>query len=63
MTTLEQQIAHLRDFWNVPEEELAKFRQLIIKDYLETKSKQLEKKLVDYCSQITFDNYHGEVLW
>lgn len=63
MTTLQQQIEHFKEYWNIPEEELAKLRQLIIKDYLETKSKQLEKQLVNYCSQITFDNYYGEVLW
>lgn len=63
MTTLQQQMSHFKDYWGIPEEELIKLRQLIIKDYLETKSTEIEKRLADYCNQITFDNYYGEVLW
>lgn len=33
MTTLEQQIAHFRDYWKVPQEDINKLIELAIVDY------------------------------
>jgi len=61
--TTKQQIEKFRQYWGISEVEMSKLQQLIIDDFLEIKKAKLEKQLEEYCSQITFTNYHGEVLW
>lgn len=35
MTTLEQQIAHFRDYWKVPQKDIDKLIKLVLANYLE----------------------------
>lgn len=61
MTTLEQQIAHFRDYWKVPQEDIDKLIKLVIANYLESLNKVakisednlidiLEKDYEKYCN-------------
>ena len=44
MTTLEQQIAHFRDYWKVPQTDIDKLIELAIVDYL--------SKILEYNEEI-----------
>lgn len=60
MTTLEQQIAHLRDYWKVPQEDIDKLMKLAIKDYELIRKQNLLYELVD---ETIWARPIGEEVW
>ena len=60
MTTLEQQIAHFRNYWNVPQEDIDKLIELAIKDNNVKQAAKKEKFLYEAISRMKATNVHSE---
>lgn len=66
MTTLEQQIAHFKDYWNVPQEDTDKLIELVLANYLENLNQVGQNKgslsiidtlMKDYVKYVNNANY------
>jgi hypothetical protein len=60
MTTLEQQIAHLKNYWNVPQEDIDKLMELVIKDYCNKELIRKKNLLYELVNKMKTDNIHNE---
>lgn len=66
MTTLEQQIAHFKDYWKVPQEDTDKLIELVLANYLENLNQVGQSKgsqsiidtlMKDYVKYVNNANY------
>lgn len=66
MTTLEQQIAHFRDYWKVPQKDIDKLIKLVLANYLENLNQVGQSKgsqsmidtlMEDYVKYVNNANY------
>jgi hypothetical protein len=60
MTTLEQQIAHLQDYWNVPQEDIDLLVKLAVKDYFDKQAVKRTEFLNKAVMQMKANNIYND---